>query len=209
MTPASAAGPYARRLVVMVKEPAAGRIKTRLAREVGVTAATRFFRVNLAVTLLRLGRDARWQTILAVAPDAAQHSRMFPALLARMPQGGGDLGHRMSRAMRTLPPGPLVIIGADIPAITPSDIAAAFKALHGVDAVFGPAGDGGYWLVGLSARARSRPPFDNVRWSSPFALADTRANLKGIALAEVSVKDDVDTGDDFVRLALHTGRLIV
>jgi rSAM/selenodomain-associated transferase 1 len=197
------------RLVIMVKEPVAGRVKTRLAREAGTAQATRFFRTQLAGLLKRVGRDRRWQTILAVAPDTGVASRMFPVDLPRMPQGLGDLGDRMSHVVRESPAGPLVIIGADVPGIRAGDIAAAFAALNKADAVFGPAGDGGYWLVGLGPRARRVPVFANVRWSTAFALADTRANLAKFRLAEVAEKDDVDDGDDFERLAAIAGRLIV
>jgi glycosyltransferase A (GT-A) superfamily protein (DUF2064 family) len=75
--------------------------------------------------------------------------------------------------------------------------------------VFGPAGDGGYWLVGLGPRARRLPAFDNVRWSTVFALADARANLASFKVALIAQKDDVDTGADLVRLAALAGRLVV
>jgi hypothetical protein len=62
------------------------------------------------------------------------------------------------------------------------------------DAVLGPADDGGYWLVGLAARARKRPPFERVRWSGPHALADTRRNLAraGMSWHLLAALSDVD-----------------
>lgn len=197
------------RLVIMVKEPVMGRVKTRLAGECGAVCATQFLRINLAVTLRRLGMDPRWQTILSIAPDTAVTSFMFPPQIARSPQGGGDLGARMSRIASKAPAGPLIVIGADIPAIRRSDIATAFAKLKSADAVFGPAGDGGYWLVGLSRRARQVPPFGNVRWSSPHALSDTLANLKGRRISYAANKDDVDEAADLARLASLAHRLIV
>jgi rSAM/selenodomain-associated transferase 1 len=197
-------------LIIMVKEPVAGRVKTRLARGAGTAVATAFLRTNLALTTLRLARDRRWQTLLCVAPDAACNSRMFPRSIERLAQGRGDLGQRMARATSVLNgAGPAVIIGADIPAIRSDDIAAAFRALQGADAVFGPAGDGGYWLVGLAHRQRGRPLFCNVRWSSPYALADTIANLGPRRFALISQKDDVDEPADLSRLAKLAQRLIV
>lgn len=194
----------------MVKEPIAGRVKTRLARDCGTAHATRFLRTNLSLTLLRLARDPRWNTILYVAPGTARASRMFPFHLERRDQGGGDLGARLARVVASAPPGPLLIIGADIPGIRARDIAAATRALHGNDAVFGPAGDGGYWLVGLSARARRRGGhFDNIRWSSPHALADTLANFADRPVALIAAKDDADEGADLARLSPLIGRLIV
>jgi rSAM/selenodomain-associated transferase 1 len=194
----------------MVKEPVAGRVKTRLAREAGTTAATAFMRTNLALTTQRLARDPRWHTLLCVAPDAACGSRMFAGDVMRVAQGRGDLGQRMARG--TAPgarAGPVIIIGADIPAIRARDIEAAFRALRQADAVFGPAGDGGYWLVGLAPRQRAQPPFSNVRWSSPHALADTLKNLRGRRVVLLTRKDDIDEAGDLKRLAQLAQRLIV
>lgn len=197
------------RLVIMVKEPVLGRVKTRLARACGSTRATAFLRTNLDVTLRRLAGDCRWQTILAISPDTAVPSRMFVHRAPRMPQGAGGLGCKMTYIARNAPAGPLVIIGADIPGIRCSDIARAFKLLRRSDAVFGPADDGGYWLVGLNMRTRRHDVFTNVRWSSPHALADTLANLEGYRIALASVKHDVDDGADLERLGGCAQRLIL
>lgn len=192
------AGPFAPRLVVMVKEPAAGRVKTRLARGIGVVGATQFYRHVTAAVLSRVMRPGEWQTILAVAPDAALRSRAWAAHLARLPQGRGDLGQRMQRVMDELPPGPVVIIGSDIPGIRAEHIRAAFRALGNHDAVFGPAPDGGYWLVGLNRFPRVLRPFGGVRWSSAHALGDTERNLCGRSVARVAVLDDVDEAEDWM-----------
>lgn len=199
---------FAPRLVVMTKEPLAGRVKTRLAHDIGTIPATRFFRTNLALTLQRVATGTRWQTILAVAPQAAISSRAFSASPARMTQGAGDLGQRLQGVFAAAPPGPVVVIGGDIPGIVARDIVQAFMALRGADAVFGPASDGGYWLVGLAPRARHLRIFQNVRWSSTFALADTRANLTGRRVREVATKHDVDNGADLSRLSGLCGRLV-
>ena len=211
--PRGRAGAFAQRLVIMVKEPVAGRVKTRLARDIGTVRATAFFRENMRSTTARLDRDQRWQTILAVAPEAATKSRMLIGGGARMPplmpQGGGDLGARLTRIARHAPAGPLVIIGADIPGIHAADIASAFAALRAGDAVFGPSSDGGYWLIGLKARARrAKGAFANVRWSTAFAFSDTRANVSQLKVSEITVKDDVDDGDDFERLSPLIGRRV-
>ena len=110
----------------------------------------------------------------------------------------------MARIMRGLPPGPVCIIGGDIPGITRAHLARAFSALGRHDAVFGPAPDGGFWLVGLKRVAH--PPaglFRNVRWSSPHALADSRASLGVARIALIDTLQDVDTVDDLRQL---TGR---
>jgi len=180
----------------MLKEPRAGRVKTRLGRDIGMVPAASWFRHQVR-RLLRRIEDPRWDLVLAVAPDIAQHSAIWPAHLPRMPQGHGDLGARMARALRAPHAGPICVIGADIPDINSAHIAAAFKALGRHDAVFGPAHDGGYWLIGLR-RVRAVPPtlFAGVRWSTANALADTEATLRGHSIARVVTLRDVDTAAD-------------
>ena len=99
--PRERAAPFRSRLIVMTKLPVAGAVKTRLAREIGVAAATRFARHSATALLQRMARDPRWQTILAVSPDTSVASRAWPARIARMGQGQGDLGRRMQRIMGT------------------------------------------------------------------------------------------------------------
>ena len=188
---------YRRRLVVMVKEPRPGRVKTRLARDIGTSTAAWWFR-HQCNSLIRNLRDPRWQFVLAVSPDReGLQSRVWPADLSRQPQGRGDLGNRMAAIFDAMGKGPVLIIGADIPEIQKSHIARAFVTLGSSDAVFGPATDGGYWLVGLK-RIRPRPPdlFANVRWSSKHALADSMATLPGYWIALVDSLSDVDSASD-------------
>lgn len=128
-------------------------------------------------------------------------SRVWPARIPRIPQGQGDVGQRMARLLRSLAPGPVVIVGADIPSVTPRHIASAFEALGGAASVVGPAKDGGYWLVGL--RHGGRVPaglFDNVRWSSADALADTIPTLPA-PVARIATLRDVDTAADLAYLS--------
>ncbi|WP_299421485.1 TIGR04282 family arsenosugar biosynthesis glycosyltransferase [uncultured Shimia sp.] len=182
----------------MIKEPRPGRVKTRLGRDLGMTAAAWWFRHQSAALLRRL-EDPRWNLILAVAPDhKGRTSRVWPAHLPRFPQGSGNLGDRMARQLH-LHQGPTCIIGADIPGIQPAHIAQAFKALGDHDAVFGPAPDGGYWLVGLK-HAPKPGLFTNVRWSTEYALADSRATLQGVRIATVATLADVDTAADLAQL---------
>ena len=188
---------HRRRLVVMLKEPRAGRVKTRLGRDIGMTAAAWWFR-HQSRELIRRLRDPRWDIILAISPDKqGMTSRNWPTDLARVPQGTGNLGDRMKRVFDTAPLGPVVIIGADIPGIEKTNIADAFGALGSHDAVFGPSPDGGFWLVGLK-RLRSTPRtlFANVRWSSENTLLDTIGTLKYHRIAYVDTLNDVDTVAD-------------
>jgi len=201
---------FAKRLVIMAKSPALGRVKRRLGREIGDVAALRFYRSCLSHTALRLARDPRWRAVLAVAPDRDVAERFWPSRrwVGRLPQGEGDLGRRMQRLFARLPPGPTIVVGSDIPAIRPVHVAEAFRRLGRADAVLGPAPDGGYWLIGLKRTPRVLTPFAGVRWSGPHALADTLANLEGKRVAVAAMFSDVDTEKDLRRERASAERLI-
>jgi len=189
-------------LVVMVKEPRPGRVKTRLGRDIGLTTSAWWFRHQVKALLKRV-ESPKWDVVLAVAPDVAgMSSRVWPAHLPRIPQGAGDLGDRMARVFRGLSNGPVCIIGADIPGINAARIEEAFAALGAHDAVYGPADDGGYWLVGMK-RVGPVPSrlFEGVRWSTEHALADSKATMHGLKIAEVATLRDVDTLADLQALS--------
>jgi rSAM/selenodomain-associated transferase 1 len=207
--PHTCAAPFRCRLVIMAKAPVAGRVKTRLAHDLGVAAATRFARHATMGVLARMAHHPAWLTTLAVTPDGGARWRPWPRHVGRVPQGHGGLGVRMQRIMERTAPGPVVIIGTDIPGIRASHIRDAFRLLGRHDAVLGPATDGGYWLVGLRRRPRVPRIFQAVRWSSPHALADTLANLSGLSVARVAVLSDVDTARDFARSAAIAGRRVI
>lgn len=195
-----------RTLVIMLKEPRPGRVKTRLGRFIGMTVAARWFH-HQTTRLIRRVKDPRWTIVLAVSPDReGLRSRVWPPDLRRVPQGSGDLGDRMGRMMRQAAPGPVCVIGADIPGIDRSRIAQAFAALGAADIVFGPALDGGYWLIGVrNARSIPRTLFQSVRWSTPEALQDTLASVPGARIAFVETLRDVDGPDD-LRMTLPGAR---
>ena len=197
-----------RYLVIMAKSPRLGLVKRRLGAAIGDVAAIRFYRNCLARTCLRLGSDPRWQTLLAVTPDRDRQARHWPRNIPRMAQGSGDLGQRMHRIFATLPPGDVIVIGSDIPAIASNHIAHAFRLLSSADAVFGPATDGGYWLVGLKRMPAPQNVFANVRWSGPYALADTLANLVGKKIALAATLSDVDSLPAFQSLQGSAQRLV-
>ncbi len=180
-------------LVVFARAPMVGTVKRRLATEIGALAARQFYARTTADVLARLARDGRWRTWLAVTPDRfANAGRFWPKDVDRLPQGPGDLGHRMARALGRFPGAPAVIVGTDIPELGAGHVAAAFAALGGHEAVLGPAADGGYWLVGLRDGAGLADMFDGVRWSSPHALEDTLANLRHRRVALLQQLHDVD-----------------
>ena len=196
-----------RHLVLFVRAPQLGRGKRRLARSIGDVAAARFERAMLALLLRRLAGDRRWRLRLALTPDTAcRHARHWRRGVAVTGQGGGDLGIRMRRALAANPPGPAVLVGGDIPALGARHVAAAFRLLGGHDLVFGPAEDGGFWLVGARRAPRLPPLFERVRWSGPYALADTLAGLpRRVSVGFVDRLEDVDDSEAYRRLMPRRG----
>lgn len=193
----------------MVKVPVAGRVKTRLARRVGIGGALRFYRATSASVIARLSRQPFWETHLAVAPDADMPSRVFPRQVRRLGQGHGDLDARMQRPMLMLPPGPICVIGTDIPDVRPEDVRRAFRALGRSAIVFGPAEDGGFWLVGQRRRPRLLEPYAAARWSAPDTLASVLVSLEGQDVAFTSRLSDVDAPDDLACQAHLIGRRVL
>ncbi len=192
-------------VIIFVKAPVAGRVKTRLGREIGYGRAAALFRIMTQRTVAE-SLKGDWRTMLAVDPPGAMHDShtcWHPAA-PRMAQGAGDLGARMAHAFHEALPGPVVIIGADAPAMRARHLRAAFAALKGAEAVFGPAEDGGYWLVGL-ARKRAAPElFNGVRWSTKHALKDTLKSLPvSFDVRMVDTLCDVDEAKDLAALILH------
>lgn len=197
-----------RHLVIFARAPQFGRVKRRLARDVGTAAATHFYRAALGRQIKAMARDPRWTVWLFVTPDTeVRHPAWRGAVPPQRvrPQGHGDLGQRMLRPFQTLPPGPVILVGSDIPGMRPCHIAHAFRLLGRHELVLGPASDGGFWLIG--ARRRRPLPrglFAGVRWSTAHALADTRAKVPtAISAGEADTLDDIDTTDDLRRLQLR------
>jgi uncharacterized protein len=194
-------------LILFFRAPLLGTGKRRLARSIGDVAAVHFERLMLALLLRRLTRDGRWRPRIAITPDRALHrARHWLRGVVAVGQGGGDLGRRMDRALRACPPGPVVLVGTDIPTLGARQIAAAFRVLGSRDLVFGPAMDGGFWLVGARCPRCLPHLFKRVRWSGPYALGDTLAGLpRRITVGFVELLEDVDDGEAYRRLAPSRG----
>jgi glycosyltransferase A (GT-A) superfamily protein (DUF2064 family) len=173
-------------LIVFARAPAIGVGKTRLARDVGRVEAWRAYR-RLSAHVLRTLRDSRWRLVVRLAPDRAARAPLEP-------QGRGDLGVRLERALRAHARAPVAVVGTDAPEVTPALVAQAFRALHRSGAAFGPADDGGFWLLALSARMARRVRFTGVRWSTEHTLADAERAV-GRA-ARLPVLADIDDGAD-------------
>jgi rSAM/selenodomain-associated transferase 1 len=180
-------------VVVFARAPRLGTVKRRLAKDIGHRAALRFHRATLIRLLRGLVRDRRFRTVLALTPDGAKDR--LPVRVARLGQGRGDIGTRMDAACRCFRRGKVAIVGSDIPDANAADVYAAFRGLGRHDAMFGPAEDGGYWLVAMGPRRPSQP-FVNARWSTHHALVDTLRNFGGFRVGRCRVLRDVDAACD-------------
>jgi len=163
-----------------------GRVKTRLIPLLGKQGAARLY-ARMRAKALRTGKSAGF----------------MPKMLLSTSQGPGDLGARMHRAFaRALKEHEsAILIGSDCPAMKAADLRAAARALRsGVDAVFSPAEDGGYALIGL--RRNSRRLFSGVAWGGPGVMAQTRRRLKALRWRwkELRTLWDVDRPEDVARL---------
>ena len=184
-------------VILFARAPRLGMVKRRLAAEIGDVAALRFHRNMLAATLRKLQRLRGVEKILLTAPDGAfiRH----PPGWVQLPQGHGGLGARMQEAFNRWRRRQVILVGADIPGLRAQDVRDAAKALKYGDAVFGPAADGGYYLIGMG-RKRPARCFADVRWSSADALADTLKNFGNCRVRFVAMRHDVDTAADLIFL---------
>lgn len=193
MTDAGHTGAMRGEVVVFAKAPVAGRVKTRLARDIGAEAALAVYREMLFGIVARLSGQ-EWRLRLAVTPDAAcDDPGLWPRGVARIQQGEGDLGARMRRALgRTDAAGaPVLVVGSDIPGLGPGQIRRAFAALDEKPLVFGPARDGGFYLVGARGPLPARL-FEGVTWSTPDVLRDTLNTCPPGSAALIDALDDLD-----------------
>lgn len=192
-------------LIIFAKAPVAGLVKTRLIPALGAQGAS-----ALAGRLLdhavHIGMEAGFDYCeLCTAPDS-RHAA-FTRLAASYPlvltaQGEGDLGERMHRALsRVLADHTRVLlVGTDVPALSPAVLREAMTALDTYDAVFVPAVDGGYALVGLT---RSHAElFTNMPWSTPQVMEATRVRLRvaQVTWTELAPVADIDEPADLVYL---------
>jgi hypothetical protein len=188
------------KLIVFLKAPREGLVKTRLAREIGAAAVCEAYRI-LVETLLQQIASLR-DVELRFTPDDAEaeiRSWLRPGWQAQ-PQGDGHLGKRLQTAFaKGFQAGAtrVAIIGSDCPDVTAEDIRQAWDGLSAHEVVLGPASDGGYWLIGLN---RLQPAlFEAIPWSSENVLAETlrRAQQAGLRVRLLRVLSDIDTEADW------------
>lgn len=165
-------------VILFARVPRLGHGKQRLAAGIGAVRTNQIYKIILRKTLRTVSLQLGWKTLLVLEPatSCSKPGSLFSSngvnRLPRLHQSGQDLGRRMAAALRRAPPGPRVLIGSDILGLDPGSLRRALIACRRSDFVFGPAEDGGFWLVGCK-----RPPslrcFDNIRWSQETTLMET------------------------------------
>ena len=202
-------------LIIFAKAPVAGQAKTRMIPALGAQGAARLAQ-QLLLHAVHQAAQVPWDALeLCVSPDTTHPAFALAQDLVRKPtaataqsrltlslQGDGDLGQRMHRALvRGLSQHAAVLLmGTDAPGLNASVLQQAALALQTHDAVFVPAHDGGYALVGL--RQPVPELFEGMVWSTASVMAETRmrAHQAGLRWCELAPVHDMDEPSDLHHL---------
>ncbi len=194
-------------LILFIKYPEAGNVKTRLGAEVGFELAAELYRLFIQQTFELVQNCSAQKVFVAFEPAdrEAEFSEFIPKQFAVFPQKGKNLGERMLNAFQyAFARGykNVAILGSDSPTLPLKNIDEAFEKLSKSDLVLGPAEDGGYYLIGLT---QTHPDlFDNIEWSSGSVMQTTldRAEKLRLQCKLLSVWYDVDTKETLIRAAM-------
>jgi len=186
-------------LLIFIRNPRLGKVKTRLARTVGDAEALRIYHILLEKT-----RSAALGVVaerLLFYSDAINPDDEWPeADFQKKRQSEGDLGARMCGAFETAFAAgarKALIIGSDCPQLTGARLQTAFDRLDEADFVLGPAPDGGYYLLGMKALEPS--VFEDIEWSTEAVRTQTLEKIRaaGKTCSLLPVLTDVDTEADW------------
>jgi uncharacterized protein len=193
-------------VIVMVKAPRAGFVKTRLVPTLTAEHASSLA-ACFAQDAVANAKRATADVVVAYTPSGGRAilEPLLPRDLRWIEQKGADLGERLECVTQDAVRNgfdPLIITGADSPTLPAAFITTACAALTSAEAdvALGPTVDGGYYLVGLGAHCRNL--FSDVAWSTPLAYEQTSLNAvrQGLRLLELPQWYDVDTQADLLRL---------
>lgn len=196
-------------IALLTRAPEPGRTKSRLAAVIGETAAAALAEAFLLDTAGAIGSVEGTHAALFVEPDReVRHIATVTGIADAHSQGHGDIGARMLAAHRALAAGgyaPVIIVGSDIPTLTGARFRQALAALNNVDVVFGPAVDGGYYLVGAALPHEVLFLDPSMEWSGAGVLAASQrlARRAGLTTARLPVERDIDTAKDLAWLREH------
>ena len=189
-------------IVMFVKSPTAGEVKTRLAAEIGEGATVGLYKCFVEDLISTVGTLDVGLRFCFHPPEAKS---LFLQWLGEqhsyIAQTGDDLGERLKNAfVDAFEQGysKVVAIGSDSPDLPASFLREAFEGLDSHDAVVGPSSDGGYYLIGFSADSFAPGAFDGIAWSTSAVLGQTRMKLKmhGLGVHLLPQWYDVDTRSD-------------
>lgn len=187
-----------RLLLIFAKQARKGKIKTRLARTIGAQKALEIYKFLLEHTAEQASavEADRW---VCYSPEIEEKDAFPTKHFHKTKQAEGDLGQRMLAAFEKgfqASYQSILLVGSDIYELRTDIIEKAFKALEQTDAVFGPAKDGGYYLVGMTKAIPA--VFLNKKWSHPKVLEEALAELTRINCTSQLVDElnDVDEEKD-------------
>lgn len=189
-------------VLLFIKFPEKGRVKSRLAEGIGEDAALEVYKRLVRDTLETLETAGCAFRLCYYPPGSgAAMENWLGDVYSYVPQLGGDLGERMENAFaRAFSEGmeKVVLIGSDIPELSASLINEAFEALAAADAVIGPARDGGYYLIGFNSSSFLPAVFRGIVWSTDSVCRETMNILgeAGLGVHVLSGLTDVDTYED-------------
>ena len=198
-------------ILLFLKAPVPGQVKTRLAAEIGAQAATEVYEILVQSQLQRLPREYALEIHFAPANAETRFTDWLGDTLNYYPQVEGDLGDRLKHAVRAAfarGAREVICIGADCPSLRPAHFAQARAQLRSSEnaLVLGPTTDGGYYLIGL--RQPHDALFENVGWSTTHTLDDTllQARKAKLNVTTLETMPDVDEIED-LRRAIRSGDL--
>jgi uncharacterized protein len=189
-------------LLIFIKNPILGQVKTRLAATIGTAEALRVYTQLLAATRRAAALLADVRCVVYYSDEIAENDAWHNDIFAKRQQlQSPDLGERMAAAFaEAFAAGAekVVIIGSDCPDLTTAGIEAAFDALDACDMVLGPAADGGYYLLGL--RTMQPNLWRDMTWSVATVCAETlrRAAQKNLSVQRLPTLTDIDTYADYL-----------
>ena len=189
-------------LIIFVKYPDPGKVKTRIARELGAEKAADIYSLIAGSVIENVSGSDKYRTVFFFDPPEMENGirqRLGRGDVTYEPQSGNTIGERMSDAFERVFSGgaeKAVLIGTDVPEITGEMVTRAFRLLEFEDAVIGPAEDGGYYLLGL--KKPESLLFDDIEWGSDSVYKRTVERIEKLDLSYKSLDTlrDVDTAED-------------
>tara|TARA_B110000879_G_scaffold99508_1_gene135142 strand:+ start:51 stop:650 length:600 start_codon:yes stop_codon:yes gene_type:complete len=183
-------------IIVFVRTPELGKVKTRLAKSIGDQSALTIYKLLLKHTA-SVTHDLSFDKVVYYSEKVVENDFWDANLFQKKVQKGTDLGERMQNGFETaFEQGyeKALIIGSDLFDLKPTHITTAFKILETHDFAIGPSLDGGYYLLGMKQLCAAL--FKNKKWGTDSVLEDTLKDLKQQNVKLLEALNDIDTFED-------------